>query len=168
MNDKEVKTGKRYNEWTDIIDTVREQLNKIRRIDPPKETKDESPLFNEEISKYHIGQAMHYKLMKAKDALGHNQNTNQFREGDMRFSKETRTIQNIFVMRDLPRYRYQLKGMPQVSWYEEELMPAKTQQETYIVKAIVGKKRMNNQIYYKVWWEKAKKKMQHGRVRRIS
>ncbi|RZJ98947.1 MAG: hypothetical protein EOO46_23285, partial [Flavobacterium sp.] len=96
--------------------------------------------------------------MKAKDALGHNQNTNQFREGDMRFSKETRTIQNIFVMRDLLRYRYQLKGMPQVSWYEEELMPAKTQEETYIVKAIVGKKRMNNQIYYKVWWEKAKKK----------
>ncbi|RZK47816.1 MAG: hypothetical protein EOO99_12185 [Pedobacter sp.] len=160
MNKKELETGKRYNEWTDIVDLVREELNKVRRIDPPdaKDSKPEPPLFNEETPKYSVGQPVYYKLMKSKDALGHDQNTNQFREGDIRWSQDSRIIEHIFVMRDLPRYRYQLKGLPQVSWYEEELKPSKVSQTTYVIRAIIDKKTMKGEIYYKIWWQGYKKK----------
>lgn len=39
MNAKEAKSGKEFKNWTDIIDTVREELNKIRKVDLPKDLK---------------------------------------------------------------------------------------------------------------------------------
>lgn len=39
MNAKEEKSGKVFKNWTDIIDTVREELNKIRKVDLPTNLK---------------------------------------------------------------------------------------------------------------------------------
>jgi hypothetical protein len=155
-NQKELETKKRYNEWTDIVDVVREELNKIRRKELP--ANDPPPLFNEEISKYNIGDSVFYKLMYPRDALGHKQSTSNFREGDVRWSKESRQIQNIFVMQDLPRYRYQLKGLPQVAFYEEELKLSNQKEDTYIIKKIIGKKVVKGETYYLVWWSPGLKK----------
>jgi len=40
-----------------------------------------------------------------------------------------------------------------VSWYEEELKPSKTKKETYVIRSIIGKKKMRGDIYYKIWWK---------------
>jgi hypothetical protein len=39
MNAKELETGKTYKNWTGIIDIVRKELNKIRKVDLPKDLK---------------------------------------------------------------------------------------------------------------------------------
>jgi len=88
MNAKEKQTGKRYNEWTDIIKVVRDELNKIREkplpenifdISPPEFDLTATPKFKE-------GDVVYYALDYPQDALGNKQDTSKFRMGDHRFS----------------------------------------------------------------------------------
>src|SRR5690606_34824738 len=86
MNKKEKETGKTYTEWTDILDIIRISLNNNRN------RKNENPytyIMPDEIdkikSKFNIGDLVYPVLERPKNALGHNQNTTSFRQGDIRF-----------------------------------------------------------------------------------
>ena len=67
-------------------------------------------------SKYKIGDMVHYKLDKPENALGHSQNTDKFREGDLRFSTVPKQIVKVIVMNDEPRYRYMISGITNASY----------------------------------------------------
>jgi hypothetical protein len=155
MNKKEVETGRDYNEWTDVVDTIRVELNKIRHKDLPKFNTDNYPSIEPPTKKpeFEIGQLVHHKLFYPKNALGQKQSTAQFREGDYRWSSDSRPIENIFVKSDEPMFRYQLKGMNYVSFYPNELMLSNEKDEKINVKKIIGKKKVGKSIHYHVWFQ---------------
>lgn len=160
MNAKEKETGKRYNEWTDILEIVRDELNKIRikplpenvfDIPPPQFDLTASPKFKEGDIVYH---AVDYPL----DALGNKQDTSQFRMGDHRFSTTPKKIIKVLILPKSPTFRYMLEGIKDASYGENELMIAKDQTATkFEVKKVIGKKRIKNKIYYLIWWKGYKK-----------
>jgi hypothetical protein len=155
MNKKEISSGRDYNEWTDVIDTIRVELNKLRHKDLPKFNTDDYPLIEPPTKKpeFEIGQLVYHKLFYPKDALGKKASTSQFREGDIRWSTESRPIENIFVKVDEPTFRYQLKGMNYVSFYPNELMLSKETDEKINVKKIIGKKKVGKTVHYQVWFQ---------------
>lgn len=160
MNAKEKQTGKRYNEWTDIIEIVREDLNKIRikqlpenifKIKPPEFDLTANPKFKE-------GDIVYYALDYPQDALGNKQDTAQFRMGDHRFSTVPKKIIKLLMLPRSPTFRYMLEGIKDTSYGENELMLAKDQVSTkFEVKKVIGKKRVKNKIYYLIWWKGYKK-----------
>lgn len=162
MNSREEETGKPFKEWTEIVPVIREELNKIRHVDLPPFNPEDFKNFPPrkmviETPKYKVGDLVHYALMYPVDALNNKQNSSVFREGDRRFSVESKEISFIVEKQDKPYYRYLLKGMPNVLWYEEELIPSRDTQETKFVKSIVDKRKVGNRIEYKVWWKGEKK-----------
>ncbi len=156
MNKKEEETGKTYKEWTDILPILRKDLNKLRL------KKDGNPYGDifvppiESNPKYKVGDLVYRKVEKPINALGHFQNTSNFRVGDYRYDiKNPRKINQILYY---PRnIRYILNEFPHVSYAESELMPAKEKQETYTVKAIIDRKTEKGVVKYLVWWNKYKK-----------
>jgi hypothetical protein len=160
MNAKEKLTGKRYNEWTDITEIVREELNKIRtkplpdnifKIKPPVFDLTATPKFKE-------GDVVYYALDFPQDALGNKQDTAQFRMGDHRFSTTPKKIIKVVMLPKSPTFRYMLEGIKDASYAENELMLAKDQTATkFEVKKVIGKKRIKNKIYYLIWWKGYKK-----------
>ena len=163
MNSVEKKTGKIYNEWTDVLEKVRKGLNKIRYVKPPYtektifEYKDE-PVNMSKKPKYKVGQLVHYQLSYPENALGHKQPTSQFRVGDYRWSSVPKKIKEIVYYSGEIPYRYILDNMPNVSFTDAQLMKSKEKVVKYTVKKIIGKKKVKNKIYYKVWWKNYKKK----------
>jgi hypothetical protein len=154
MNKKEEETGKQYKEWTDIVNDVRTELNEHRHKKIEKVPIADIPVvFYDDDPKYKVGDMVHYKLMRPKDALGHDQNTTNFREGDYRWSTDSKPIQSVFYMRDKPWFRYQLKGLPQVSFYESELMTSDATEETQNVRQIIDKRKAKGRLEYLVWFK---------------
>ena len=148
MNSVERETGSPYKEWTDIIDKIRPMLNKMRK----KETK-ETPMAeitdNHE-PKFNIGDIVYRKLDKPQDARGYNQNTENFRTGDIRWEFTARAIEQIFYYPN--NIRYQLNGLKNVSFTEDELIEADEEEETHTVREIIGSKMIKNKRYFLVWW----------------
>ena len=161
MNFKEEETGKVYKEWTDIIDEIRIDLNKVRKkklknyVDP-----DDYPTFDIESAgnpKYQVGSIVHEKLDWPENSLGLKQPTPEFRQGDYRFSKIPKKVVQVLYMNDKPYYRYILSGLPHVSYSEYELMPSKEKEEKFKVKKIIGSKTEKKIKYYLVHWSGYKK-----------
>lgn len=161
MNGKESETGRVFREWTDILPTVREELNHYRKINLNNVTYPNPDVYFHAPygPKYKIGDIVHFKLDYPEDALGNRQNTAQFRVGDARYSTVPKKIVKIFLMNDKPYYRYQLEGNDNVSFQEAELLPAskKEKESKYKVKKIIGKRTINGKVNYLVWWEGYKK-----------
>ena len=162
LNKKEVETRGVYMNWTDIIPTVRKDLNEFRErdIDKLKEYQNES-YFDAEKAKtpeFNIGDIVHYKLMKPVTIRGHQIKDTKFREGDRVFSVDTKEIINILYYPDSPWYRYKLKGLPHISFSSNELKIGSNKESTYVVKDIIGKKQMNKTKYYLVWYKGELKK----------
>ena len=165
LNKKEVKIHKVYMNWTDILPTIRTDLNGFRERDIDKLKKFQSKsYFDAEKAKtpeFNIGDIVHYKLMKPVTIRGHDIHDTKFREGDRRFSIDTKDIINILYYPDSPWYRYKLKGLPHISFTSSELKTSTAIQQdesTYVVKKIIGQKMMNKTKYYLVWWKKYLKK----------
>jgi hypothetical protein len=55
-------------------------------------------------------------------------------------------------------WRYILFELPNVSYAEEELKPAKESEAKYIVRKIIDRKTEKKVIYYLVWWKGKLKK----------
>lgn len=152
MNKKEEETGKIYKNWSDIIIFVRDELNKIRKL------KDGDPFDKDFIKesinvvpKYKIGDVVYRKVERPMNALGHYQNTTNFRVGDYRWDiKNPRKINHILFYPN--NVRYILNQFPHVSYTENELMPAETKEETYTIKKIIDKRKNKKQIEYLIWW----------------
>ncbi|RZK10534.1 MAG: transposase [Flavobacterium sp.] len=145
MNQMEEQTGKRYNNWTDVVDQVREGLNAIRKKKVPKDINSyEYPvpedtrevLVSKKIKKktvkvkryelinpkFQVGQYVYRYLDHPKNALGVNQPTAQRRMGDYLWDRVPRRIKQVFTMGGVgPLYRYYLVGIPNVSYTEQQL-----------------------------------------------
>jgi hypothetical protein len=161
-NQMEVKKGKPYREWTDVIDTIRKELNKIRyrkakydektifdHVDPPVNLKKDP--------KFKVGDVVHYSLSYPEDALGHKQPTSSFRVGDYRFSSIPKKIKQVLYYSGPIPYRYMLEGMKNVSFTENQLIPSQEKDHKYVVEKIIGKKTSKKKVYYLVKWKNYKK-----------
>jgi hypothetical protein len=164
MNAMEEKTGEQFNEWTNVVDIVRKKLNKVTKREekdwmkkePKKDPDDIEPKYAE--PKYKIGQTMYYKSEHPLNALGQKQPTNRFREADYRFNRiEPRKITRILDYPPPIYHRYLLKDVKNVSFTENELKPAPTQDNKYVVREILEKKMINKKPHYLIWWKGYKK-----------
>jgi|LakMenE01Jun11ns_1017448.scaffolds.fasta_scaffold9867824_2 hypothetical protein len=166
MNYMEKKTKKTYRNWTDVIDTVREDLNEIRRVQKTISPYDIStPDVILTGNKYNVGDKVFRKLEKPKDALGKNQPTDKFRMGDFRWDLKAREIKRILHYPN--NIRYILEGIKSCSYTEAELRPAEEiiqpkqtndkGEELFTVKDIIGKKIVKGKTYYLIHWEGFKK-----------
>jgi hypothetical protein len=159
MNAKEEETMKQYKEWDDIIDTVRTDLNKIRKKVLGDHMKVEYKVPKFEIApKYKVGDIVYRITETPRDALGNKQNTSSFRMGDYRFELVPKKIEKVVYYSGENPYRYILEGHSNVSYAEHELTKAKEQNEKYEIRDIIGKKKENNRILYLIWWKGYTKK----------
>jgi hypothetical protein len=114
MNTKEFDTGKVYREWTDIIDILREELNKLRY----KKPKNKPISITTNKPKYEVGDLVYRKLETPLNALGQKQ-YGKFREGDIRIELTPREI--VQVLYYPKSIRYMLSGIKNASYHEKEL-----------------------------------------------
>ncbi len=160
LNNKSIGLPKPYKEWTEILDNIVTVLNEHRQKQfkqlkyKYKNFSDINIIQNyvETKPKFNIGQAVHYKLERPENSNGEVL-TNRFRNGDNKYSVTTRKITKIIYMNDAPYYRYMLEDIPQCSFSEFQLIPAHSNDSTYTVKDIIGKKTEKKKIYYLVWWK---------------
>ena len=160
MNRIEIKTGKEYNEWTDVIDIIRKELNKIRKV----ELKDKDINKNmvgfpsievlKKDSTYNVGDVVYHMTEFPLSALGHNQSTDKFREGDYRFNlTEPRKIIRVIPDKSV-NFRYVLEGLNNVSYTENQLRKADKQKASkYIFEKILDKRKNGRFIEYLIKWK---------------
>ena len=156
MNSIELKTGKIYREWTDIVDKLRIDMNKLRKKDvsnidlathkyPVPDTTKSKP-------KYNVGDFVYRKLDKPKNALNETINSDVFREGDFRFDPIPVKIKQILYYPGKVTYRYMLSGIKNASFTEDELMPAPDAEEEQVeIKMILDKRFFDGEDHYQVW-----------------
>jgi hypothetical protein len=168
MNKKEVQTGKVYREWTDIIDKVRDKLNKIRKVNmTAKSMKDVSfpvPEINRE-PKFKEGDLVYRSLDYPENALGQKQPTANFRRGDYKMDRQPRKIEQVFVYAGDVPFRYQLNGLPHVSFAEWELKPAKEEEEMFEVRQFLKSRKVGNEVELLTWYWGEKKKDASWQIR---
>ena len=159
MNFMEVKNKKQYNEWTDILTTLRNDLNELRKIKLPKNIS-EFPKFEyseiiDNTPKFKKNDIVHIKLDYPKNALGHRQNTAFFRMGDFRYDTIPRKITSVYYMVDAPFFRYAVSGLKNVSFSENQLILADENEteEKYEIKQIIGRRTIKKQIQYLIWFK---------------
>ena len=113
--------------------------------------------YDMEMPKFKVGDVVMRLLDKPKDILGHNQPTENFREGDVRYDfNQPRKITRILYMNNEPFYRYILNGFPNVSYSASELRKTKDKVEKLIVLKLSDRFKKNGQTYYKVHWKDSK------------
>jgi hypothetical protein len=153
-------TGSYYREWTDILETVRKDLNKARKKKLTKKSILEQPVPDFDVTtKYKVGDMVYYKLSYPQNAFGEKQPTANFRVGDLHYSYKPYKIDNVIFMNDAPYVRYVLNDVPNVAFYEYELLPYKGKSDTPIfkIKKILEKKKIKNKPHYLVWFKNQKK-----------
>lgn len=147
-----MKLNEEYYNWTDIVPTVREELNKLK-----KHPKDEDPFtYPMKIPnitnppKYKVGDIVYRPLEKPI-----NGQFGGFRSGDLRVDTIPRKIRSMYLYTN--NWRYVLDQFPNVAYSETELLPAKETEEKREVKAIIGKKTIKGKLHYLVWFKREKK-----------
>ena len=157
LNDKSVELNKDYNEWTDILDIVREEVNKYRKRDLSKLKEFQSKRFFDPTEagepEFQIGDYVHWKMERPTDIRGNPINDSKFRMGDRMFSIETRKIVDILCYPSNPFYRYKLHDMPNVSYCASELKQSDQEGDFYEVKRILDKTIEDGVTWYNVLWK---------------
>lgn len=154
LTNQEIATGKPFSEWLDLIPKIRTELNKMK-FHPKDKDPFKDPMTEVNINqppKYKVGDLVHYPLEKP-EGFG-----NKFRAGDRRYSLDTKKIKFVLIYSSPNPYRYLLSGVPDVSYAEAELIPAKGNVETFIIREIFDKKTVKGKVFYNVWWKKYLKK----------
>ena len=154
MNKKEAETGKRYKEWTDVVKIVRDELNKHRKVTLPKDPVYAAPDTRQK-PKFEVGDVVYRLLDAPKDALGHDQPTENFRVGDVRFDvKNPRKITQVLIYNGKIPYRYVLEGLKSVSFTPDQLRLAKNEQESkYTVERIIAERTRNKKKQFLIKWK---------------
>ena len=162
----EEQTKKNFNEWIEILPTVRKDLNKIRRESRIKEKKyledeENEPVYDSRVKQaYQIGDYVYNKLDWPEDALRKKQPTPQRRMGDYTYSREPKKIVRVILMNDAPYHRYLLYNMPNVSYSEDELIPVPEDARQVLKKVGAGMVRggqyhylahLSNKDYDTIW-----------------
>ncbi len=80
----------------------------------------------------------------------------KFRQGDNRYEVSVpRKVVQVLAYSSPNPWRYILDTLPNVSYAEQELLPAHNETEQkFIVRKIINKKSERKIIYYLVWWKK--------------
>jgi hypothetical protein len=158
MNYREKETGKIYKEWNDVIETIRKDLNEIRKKEEKDRFTEIYPVPEFRTPKFKVDDLVYYKLDYPENALGQKQPTPKFRAGDYRWHMIPTKIKKVlFYSGDVP-IRYLLNNKPNVSYAESELKTAKEKEEKFIIERFLGVKTMNKKKYYKVKWKNYKVK----------
>ena len=156
MNSKEIKSGKVYKEWIDVLPQVREKLNEIRTIELKPQNQYQYKMFSTtDKPKFKVGDMVHRLLDEPRNALNEKQSTNSFREGDFRWSLLTyKIIQIVYFAGDV-NYRYLLEGIKGTSFAEWELKPntLKIDEEVSEMKEIIDMSynKKEKMWYYRIW-----------------
>ena len=165
MNKVEEETGKTYRKWDDKIDYIRQALNEFRKVDDLPSKKDlvdvmPTQSFVNVEPKYKVGDLVYFQLDKPQNALGHTQNTDNFREGDYRWDRYPKQITAVLYFNGPVPVRYLLEGQENVSYTEAQLKPAKGykhNQSLFTVERILDRQNVGTKakpIYnYKVWFK---------------
>jgi hypothetical protein len=155
MNTKEEESGKAFREWTEAVPFIREKLNEFRKVDPPDMFTHIGKINNFAVlhPKYNKGDIVLYALEKPLDALGKKQSTDNFREGDYRWSRVPKKIVDVLYMEGAIPFRYILEGMANVSFTEKQLKPSTEKESKWIVREIIDKRTVKRKIEYLVWWK---------------
>ena len=101
-----------------------------------------------------VGQKVHIPLDKPQN-IKSQRLTGQFRAGDLRYEPKPRKIESVLIGNPTV---YQVEGLP-TSVYTREMLildtgkKAKPTKQKYTVEKIMGKKRINNRIHYKIKWK---------------
>ena len=155
MNSQELKTGKVYKEWDDVINTVRQDLNEIikrKEIDPFTEK-----YMNPNMSmkpKFKVGDMVNVKLEVPRNSLNNKQNTTNFRTGDLRFDPIPKTIAKIFqYFGDKVPFRYMIKDRNNVTYTENELKLSTETIEKYEVERFLKEKKQGINTLLLVKWK---------------
>ena len=155
MNKIELKTGKPYTNWTDIIGTVRTELNKIRkRTATAKTMKDVTykvPDFDTE-PKFKVGDFVHVLLDHVENAQGEKQSSEKFREGDFRWDRQARKIKQVFAYAGNVPYRYHVEGIPKVAYAEWQLLPSEETEELYEIRQLLKSRTRNGKKEILTWY----------------
>ncbi len=161
MNRIEEETNEPYNEWTDVLDTVRIYMNKLRKKPEHNPVTFSASYYDTKYKpKFKVGDVVYRQSDVPLNALGNKQPTNSFRVGDYRFeNKVPRKITKILYMSGQVPYRYMLSSVPRASYTEDQLILAENEKETkYVFKKIIDKKIMNKKPHYLIWWAKELKR----------
>jgi hypothetical protein len=149
--------GKPYTEWLPALPIIREELNKIRKKSPMKNI-DREP--NYDFSKdaiYKIGDLV-YRLLDRPETITGEKLNGTWREGDVRFDKQPRKIEKILLYSGgKSPYRYIVSGIPNASYTEAQLMPAKEEELLFEVKQLLKKGLIDGEIHYLTWFYGEKK-----------
>lgn len=152
LTNKELKTQKPYHEWTDILPTVRIKLNEIRKRENGDPYSLEHLPYTQKEPKFNIGDVVIRKSEYPINALGHMEDTMNFRNGDIRYDIQNK-LKIIKVLNYPNNIRYILNGFPNVSYAEAELMGTNTNEEYHKIKAIINHKVYKGQSQYLIWWK---------------
>ena len=160
MNSVQYKTKKPYYEWTTIIPDLRIMLNDARRLSDKAFLNNQNRIHTTtyEEPQYEIGDLVHVRLDKPQDALGNTHASEKFRTGDTRYDFQSRKITNVLLYPE--NVRYMVSGIRNVSYTEAELIEADEQEEEMMLflKKIIDKGMIDDELHYKVWWDKELKK----------
>jgi hypothetical protein len=97
MTSKEVESKKQFRNWTDIIDTVREELNKFRRIEPEELAKLPPPLV-QTTEKIKVP-----KIIKTKDEKGNITKSTVLIDKEVFKKPKFKVNQNVYRLLELPK-----------------------------------------------------------------
>lgn len=165
LNKMTIQKNKQYYEWVDILDIIREKLNDYRKKDTKKSIENVTYQVPDitHTPKFNNGDLVYRLLDHPEDAMGNKQPTESFREGDMRLDRQPRKITQTFVYTGDQLYRYQLYGLPHVSYTEWQLKIAEGHdEELFEVRKFLKSRKVNNRIELLTWYYKELKKMHHG------
>ena len=78
--------------------------------------------------------------------------------GDFRLDTVPRKITRVLFYSGAVPHRYLVNGVDGASFTDQELVKSKEEVEKHVIKEIVGKKKVKNEIFYKIWWAGKPKK----------
>jgi transposase InsO family protein len=152
LTDKSMELKQEYTNWTSILPTIREELNKVKQH-PKDEDPFEYPMGKVNVQappKYNEGNLVYRVLEKpANGEFG------KFRSGDMVWDLVPRKINKVLLYNN--NWRYVLNEFPQVSYAENELLPAKETEEKFDVHKFIDKRVRNKKTEWLVHWKRYKK-----------
>jgi hypothetical protein len=154
LNYVRVKTGKGFDEWTDVLDNIRQQLNAYRKVDLEelrKKVKPPTVAFSTLKPKYKLGDLVHRLLDYPKNSLNEKLGGN-FRVGDLHFDPIPDKIVQIYLMEGNVNIRYMLDGIDHTSFPEWQLTRSKHKEAVREIKQILDifYNRKEKEYYYKI------------------
>jgi len=86
LTDQSHKLGHDYNEWTDLVDSLRTEINEFKNHPKDQDPFDSvPPPISSQDPKYKIGDMVYRRLEVPRDRFGNKYHNIKFRGGDSRF-----------------------------------------------------------------------------------